>query len=87
MLPGDRAVGAQWSLLAGQLLRPSARRDEARRALGKADILRRWQAIPDAAVRAEITAFWLGHSLPDLAELGLATLQLTAPELARKVIP
>jgi hypothetical protein len=46
------------------------------------DLLRRWQAITDPQVQHEIAGFWLGHDLPILADLGLATLQLASAQPA-----
>jgi hypothetical protein len=42
------------------------------------DLYSRWLAIPDHAAQQEIATFWLGHTAPALAELGLAALR--APE-------
>jgi hypothetical protein len=39
-------------------------------------LLRRWTQIPDPQDRAMVQTFWLGHEVPALAALGLASLSL-----------
>jgi hypothetical protein len=43
------------------------------------DLLMRWQRIPEAAARQAILGFWVGHTIPLLAELGLRALH-SAPQ-------
>jgi hypothetical protein len=44
------------------------------------DILYRLQVITDPVTQREIISFWLGHDLPELAELGLAAVQVLSPD-------
>jgi hypothetical protein len=39
-------------------------------------LVQRWAAIPDPNARARIQQFWLGHPIPALAALGMATLDV-----------
>jgi hypothetical protein len=36
-----------------------------------ADLAARWERLPTAAAQAEVAGFWLGHSNPALAQLGM----------------
>jgi hypothetical protein len=49
------------------------------------DILRRWQAIADPLAQQELMNFWLGHDIPAMAALGLATLRLATHHETRTV--
>jgi hypothetical protein len=42
------------------------------------DLAKRWARIADPTARQEILGFWLGHELPQLADLGLALLNPAA---------
>jgi hypothetical protein len=41
---------------------------------GLDDLTRRWRAISDPVAQQEILAFWLGHEITALAQLGLSML-------------
>jgi hypothetical protein len=50
----------------------------------RAAILRRWAAVPDRQDRELIAHFWLGHTIPVLAELGMVALgAVTTGKLTR----
>jgi hypothetical protein len=60
--------GALWSAATPRRPQPSF----PQHAFAQRDLCHRWAAIPDPAAQQAILNFWLGHPVPQLAELGLA---------------